>query len=393
MHFDRNSKGNSKSHRKNSNSTMSNIPTNTVPLSTPIPKNNFGIPSRYDQLRLRASVVHPDDGTFSPIPPDFRYTIKFPSHYPESSLDWGEPSFDLNSDSLDDNAPQKVPAEQNNPQLQEAAPANDDLFNELYLDNSILDDEKPKKKQPAPPQWKMQTYAPARTCVCLNNQYLYESLEDALNFWLHGLKLSTESRKIYKYKVIKLVRLLDDHHIYNLTQIQIQEYCDKTFDPNDHYNIGFFKSVAVKFFKWVSYHRIYNKIRPHAGANETTTAKHSVIDNKTQKPVINLTTQFVTKTLSNSFNEWSNTLKDDINTNTIYKTQILSFIVFLIKIKTLSPTPSDIENYFQGSSEIPKPKDIESCKKAINSFLKFLEQAAIPQDPEVYKLLESNETK
>ena len=382
MKFDRNSK----TSIKNSKPTMSNLPTNQLRLNTSIPKNNFGIPSRYNQLRLRALVAHPDDGTFSPIAPDFRYTIKLPSRYPESSLDWGEPSFDLNSDPLEDNALQNIPP------LQEAAPANDDLFNELYLDDSILDDEKfekvpanlPHNADPIPIPAPMSATAAQNA----DNQYQYNNLEEVLNFWLSTLRVNHRTKIVYKSRLIKFIRMLDEEGICEPNFIIIKNYCSQASDHNKVISLKFFEEDLKRFFKWMSNNDVYKKIKSYQAAD-----KVIPVYQKRPKFKVDPKAPFISKALLDAFNEWSNTLKNDINTNAICKTQVLHFIMFLIQLKTLSPTPSDIENYFQGSSEIPKPKDIESCKKAINSFLKFLEQSAIPQDPEVYKLLESNKTK
>ena len=392
MHFDRNSKGNSKSHRKNSNSTMSNIPTNTVPLSTLIPKNNFGIPPRYNQLRLPILVAHPDDGTFSPIPPDFRYTIKFPSHYPESSLDWREPSFGFNSDSLEDNSLQNISTEQHNPPLQEAAPANDDLFNELYLDNSILDDEKSEKAPANLPQNSdpIPTPAPMSATATRNadNGYQYNNLEEALDFWLSTLSVNHKTKIVYRSRLIKFIRMLDEEGIRKPNFTIIEKYCSKAFDDNKTISLGLFEANLKRFLKWMSNNDVYKKIRSFQAS-----AKVVPVHQERPKPKIDPKIQFISKALSDAFNEWSKALKNDINTNSIYKTQVLNFMMFLIQLKTLSPTLSNIQNYFHNSEEIQGLNASNNCKKVIKSFLEFLEQMAIPQNPEVYKFLDSNKTK
>ena len=251
MHSDKNPKKTSKPSKP----TMTNVPTNMVSSNFPVPKNKFGIPPRYHDLLPSNPLVYLDDGTFSPIPPDFKYTIKFKSHYPESSLDWGEPSFGFNSDPLEDDEPQNVPAEQSNPPLQGFAPLND---NNSHLDNPTV-----YEKQTAPTQLNIQVHEPAPARAPQNNRYLYNSLESALNFWIRGLKIGDNSKKVYKSRIIKFVRLLDAKGIYNPSPGQIEAYRDHTFSSTDRDNIRYFNLVAGNFFQWIKSRAIYNKIKPH----------------------------------------------------------------------------------------------------------------------------------
>ncbi len=257
MTFDKNLKKtrNPENPRKQ---TMTNVPTNMVPSNIPVIKNKFGVPPRYHDLVPSNPVIHRDDGTFSPIPPDFRYSVRLKSHYPESSLDWGEPSFGFGIVPSEDDEHQNIPAEQNNPPLQDFNPLN---YNKSHLDNPTV-----YRKQTAPTQGNIQVHKPAPARALQNNRYSYSSLESALNFWIRGLKIGDDSKKVYRSRVIKFVRLLDANGVYNPSQAQIKAYCDQTFRPTDHDNIRYFNLVAGGFFKWVNDRAIYNKIKPHGDA-------------------------------------------------------------------------------------------------------------------------------
>ena len=122
MHFNGSLKRNPTSPRESDDPVMPNFELLSYYLENTVPKNNLADFRNSNRPHRRPPKIYPDDGTFSPIPPNFRYTIKVPSHYSESGLNWGEPSFDFGMDLLDDNIFEKVsistqnsPTQSNNP--------------------------------------------------------------------------------------------------------------------------------------------------------------------------------------------------------------------------------------------------------------------------------------
>lgn len=379
-------------------SNMTNPPTSPLIPNNAIPKNNVGTPPRDNQPRPRTPEAYPDDGTFSPIPQYFSYTANLPSHYQPLQFDWGEPSFGLNSDSFEDNPPQNVDAEQNNPLLQDVDPANDDIFNELYSNSYIFGDEESEERPASPYQEAAQTPAPAPKPVPTqqntDNNYQYNSLEEVLDFWLNTLGVNKNTRIIYRSRLIHFITQLDSEGIHKISPAIIDNYCSQKFNDNQYGTLIHFKSVLKRFIKWISANHAYDKIRPYQQQEVAPIEQPSGV--KRRKPKIDPSTQFINKALSDAFNEWSKTLKGDVSTNAIYKTQILNFMMFLLQIKKLDPTPSDIQKYFQSRLENQTLNDLDTCKIAIKSFLQFLEKMAIHQDHEVYKFLDSinsNKTK
>ena len=423
MAFDKNPKKPRKTRnpKKPRKQTMTNIPTNTVSSNISIPKNKFGVPTRYNSLFAHTPVAYPDDGTFSPIPPDFSYTFEFPIHFSESDLDWGEPSFGFGMVPSEDDEPQNVSAKQNNPPLQLVDDANNGISNQPNLNNNPIPNNKKSQKKPANPRKKVApiptpasapvpaplsitdpTPMPATFSVSApapkratsrrssNNRYQYKSLQDAFYVWLNGLDITNKSKGSYRQLLLNFIKMLDEEGTYVVHPNVIENYGDELFEQ-DHFNTSkHFKSIAKAFFKWILAGRIYNKIKPHATAGENDPTNQSVADNSTPEPQIDEATKFVSKTLSDLFNMWSNTLKNDFNTNVMYKMQMSKFMVFLIKLKTLNPAVDSIKEYIEDYSKYQNPSNIENCKKAIKSFLQFLEQMAIPQDPRIYKFLDSN---
>lgn len=375
-----------KKSRKKRKSTMSNLPTNQLPPNNAIPKNNLGGPE--EDSDPRADV-------FSPIPKYFIYATNPPSHYQPLQFDWGEPSFGLNSDSFEDNPPQNVDAEQNNPLPQDVDPANDDIFNELYSNSSIFGDEESEERPANPYQEAAQTPAPAPKPVPTQqnayNHYQYNNLEEVLDFWLNTLGVNKKTRIIYRSRLIHFIKQLDSEGIHKISPAIIDNYCSQKFNDNQYGTLKLFKSVLNRFIKWISANHAYDKIRPYQ--QPEVSPIEQPVEVKRRKPKIDPATQFINKALSDAFNEWSKTLKNDVNTNAIYKTQTLHFMMFLLQIKKLSPTPGDIQEYIQSCLENPATNDIELCKITIKSFLQFLEDMAIPQDHEVYKFLDSINSK
>ena len=405
MRFDRNPKKSPKSSRKNRRPTMSNPPTRRVHANPAIPKNNLRGPEEDSEPRANTPIANNQIvDVFSPIPKNFEYTPNLPSHYQLPQLDWGEPSFGFNSDSLDDNTIQNVPAHQNNAPFQEVNPTND---NQSILDNPAIDNEIPEQTQTATAQLNIQVNDPSPIYTQQDNQYLYNSLEDAFVFWLSKLKIGDNSKTVYKGRVIYFIRLLDAAGIYNLNKDQIQSYCDQIFRPTDRDHIRSFKSVVGKFFKWVNDNTIYNKIKsptsipasipkdiPTPIPKETSKSVDEIVSAaKTQMLLENLMKRLKSSTIEDVFPKieglWAKTLKNDKYTNMYYKIYVENFAIFLERIQSMSPTLDDIRNYMQAYPEVQSPHVINEFKSAIKSFLKFIERLGIPQHPEVYKFLNS----
>ncbi len=377
MKFDKNPKKPSKKRKKN----MSNLPTNQLPPNNAIPKNNLGGPE--EDSDPRADV-------FSPIPQYFRYTTNSPSHYQSSQFDWGEPSFGFGMVSSEDSEPQNAPSHQDNTPLKNNAHANDDIFNELYSRTSILNDEESQKRTTHPNRRVVQA-TPVPVQQNADNWYKYNSLEEAMNFWLTTLSVNSNTKSIYRDSLINFIKELDSEGIRKPSPIIIYNYCSENFSDDQCLTLAHFKSVLKRFLKWMSSDHTCNKINSHQ--KEAAPIKQPVDSAKNCKPKLDPAAQFINKTLSNAFNEWSKTLKSDVNTNAICKTQTLHFMMFLLQIKKLSPTLSDIQKYIQSCLENSATNDIETFKIAIKGFLHFLEDMAIPQDHEVYKFLDSINSK
>ena len=389
MHFDRNPKKNSTSPRGNNNSTMPNfqLPSRS---NTTIPKNNIGAYQNGNKPRPRALIgYNPDDGTFSPIPPNFRYTVNVPSHYSESDLDWGEPSFGM--DPLEDNMTQSVStnsknvlAQDNYSQTKIVSPSNDDMFDQLYSNTSILDNEHSSKNPTDSHQEQILVQSPAPQET--SDQYPYNNLEDALDAWISTLSVNKTTKSVYRSRLIKFVRKLDAEGIRKPDFNTIDNYCSQNFNDYSGSSLHSFNISLKRFSKWLSAGNIYKKIKPY---QENVTINQS-IDQKKVKPQIDPKAQYVERVLANLFNVWSKSLKNDFNINTEYKMYVLKFMLFLIQLKTLQPTLADIKVYFHNSTETQGLNVTQKHKMIIKSFLQFMERMNVPQNPEIYKFLDSN---
>ena len=363
------------STKTNNNSNMPNFQLPPASLNTNIPKNNLGTPEKDSHPRSNSSIgYNPDDGTFSPIPKDFRYAVKLPLRYPESSLDWGEPSFGFGMEFWEENTPQS-----NTSPAQITATLNSETADQLHSSGPMIHKEINENKLIGNHQSDDKKSTPTLNVDL--KQYKYESLEEAFMDWINSLNVKITTKKHYRLILINFIRILDSKGIYHYDEVEISDYCNCRMKNYDYRTIRDSKSAAKRFFNWVKRLRIYNKIRPHDSIDE------NLLKNNTQQQPqseAQVSAQLISKSLSKIFNEWSKSLQNDSNTNASYKAQILDFILFLTAIKTLQPTKQNIINFFKGKLKL------RGYKQIIKSFLQFMEQMGIPQDPEVYDFLDSD---
>ena len=367
MHFDKNPRRKPSSPRKSTDPVAPNFqlsPTSNIN----IPKNNVGAYQNDGQPRPTDLIgFNPNDGTYSPIP----------QHYTPSNLDWEEQFCGFAPVPLEDNILENyfITTQNNNPPAQDTAQQNDDMFNQL---NSIFNYEIPANKSNGPHQKNIlaSNTAPQNT----NGQYLYNSLEQALNFWISRLEVDKRSKPVYKNIILTFVKLLDLNGIYNPSQKQIKDYCNNCFRPNEYDNIRKFELISTRFFKWIVNHHIYSKIRPHKSI--TKIMQSSTPTKNDEKLEIS-----IDASLSKLMSRWLKSPLYDHDTRLSYKIYILNLIAFLAKIHSLSPTIDDMKTYFQNNPELQSPSMINESRLAIAGFLKFIEDMGFSQHHDIYDFL------
>ncbi len=349
-----------------------------VPLNLRIPKNILGAPEEDSQSFSDTTAYNPIAYMFSPTPQDLSYNAPSPSHYNESNLDWGEPSFGFDTEPLQENIPQN-----NTNPPKTAATLSNKTINQVHPSVPMVHNYSNGSKLISSNQDKTQKSAP--TSINDTKKYKYGSLEDALIDWIKSLSVKYETKKHYKTMLIKLVRLFDLKGIYTYNEVEVLGYCDCYMKDNDRKNVRDFKSAVKRFFNWVKRMRIYDKIAPKDDID-----KDLLENNLQQQCEPQETTQLIGKSLSKIFYEWSKGLQGDVSTKVLYKSQMLDFIIFLTAIKTLQPTKQNIINFFRGNLKIIGSTITREYRQAIKSFLQAIEQMGFPQDPEVYDFLDGD---
>ena len=379
MNFDRNPKGTSKKTSNIPNMFNHQIP--PFSLNIKIPKNNLGKPEEDSQSRSSTPVnYNPRVDVFSPIPQKHwsNGNRDLSSHYSLKDFDWGEPSFGFGMEPSEENIPQS-----DNPPAQRNA-ALENETSKQSIPNEFVPNDKGIEKQPINNyQGNPTTAAPAANATA--KQYRYESLEEAFIEWLNSLKVKSRTKSNYRAMLIELIRILDSKGMYSYSEIEVSDYCDEYMKGYDRFSIRNLKSAIKRFFSWVQMFHIYAQIRPNENMSN-----NSPINNIKQQYESQQATQFIGKSLSTIFNEWSKSLQSDVDTNVSYKIQILDFILFLTAIRSLQPTRQNLINFLKRKCKVKGHRITREYKQAIKSFLQFIEQIGLPQDPKVYDFLDSD---
>ena len=372
MKFDKNPKKSSKQADNNRNIPNFQLP--PAPLNLQIPKHIFGGPEEDSQSRSNTPIGNPMIYMSSPTSQNLSYTTQSPSYYHESNLDWGEPSFGLDIDLLDDNTPQsntnssKITATLSNKTVDQVHSSIPMVYGERSESNLIDSNQSETQK----------------TTPILSDgtqKYKYENLEEVLIDWINSLNVKPATKMSYKKDLVKVIKILDSKGIYIYSEVEVSGYCDEYMKNCGDRRIGDFKSTLKRFLDWVQRLRIYDKIRPKDDIN------NNVFTHKCESQV---SAHIVGKSLSKFFNEWSISLQNGANLNALYKAQMLDFILFLTSIKTLQPTKQDMMNFFNGKLTIRRSKISKEYRQAIKSFLQFIERQGLPQNPEIYDLLDDD---
>lgn len=376
MKFDNNPE--KTSNKTNNKPSILKFQLPTVPLNLQIPKNNLGAPEEDSQSWSSTPTYNPIAYMFSPTPQDLSYTSQSPSHYKESNLDWGEPSFGFGMEPLEENIPQN-----NTNPPQSTATLSNEKIDQMHPSIPMAHQQSNGSKLISSNQDKTQKAAPTLSGGTPKNKY--ESLEEALIDWINSLSVKIATKRHYKMILIKLIRLLDSKGIYTYNEVEISDYCDCHLKNIDRKNLRDFKSAAKRFFDWAKRMRIYDKIAPKDAIDNDLPENNLKPQCEPQE-----TTQLIGKSLSKIFYKWARDLQGDVSTKASYKAQMLDFVIFLTAIKTLQPTKQNIINFFRGKLKIRGSTITREYRQAIKSFLQAIEQMGFPQDPEVYDFLDGD---